>query len=89
MQIREIVIDASPLITLFRSGQSEILPQLFENIWVPDAVWLEITQGGHRDLAAQQLPSMKWAKRVHVGIISELIQRRDLGKGESEVLTFA
>lgn len=52
-------------------------------------MWLEITQGGHRDLAAQQLPSMKWAKRVHVGIISELIQRRDLGKGESEVLTFA
>jgi len=89
MQIREIVIDASPLITLFRSGQSEILPQLFENIWIPDAVWLEITQGGHHDLAAQQLPRREWAKRIQVGIIPEVIQRRDLGKGESEVLTFA
>lgn len=29
MSIDAVVINASPLITLFRSGQAELLPQLF------------------------------------------------------------
>jgi predicted nucleic acid-binding protein len=39
MWIDEIVINASPLITLFRSGQADLLPRLFHRIVVPQAVW--------------------------------------------------
>jgi len=39
MRIDSVVINASPLITLFRSGQAHILPQLFNRIIVPQAVW--------------------------------------------------
>ena len=39
MQIDAVVINASPLITLFRSGQADLLPRLFKRIVVPQAVW--------------------------------------------------
>lgn len=31
MRIEQVVVDASPLIVLFRSGQAELLPALFQN----------------------------------------------------------
>ena len=34
MRIDAVVINASPLITLFRSGQADLLPQLFGKIVV-------------------------------------------------------
>lgn len=39
MRIESVVLNASPLITLFRSGQAHILPQLFGRTVVPQAVW--------------------------------------------------
>ncbi len=41
MRIDAVVINASPLITLFRSGQADLLPRLFSHIVVPEAVWQE------------------------------------------------
>ena len=35
MPIDAVVVNASPLISLFRSGQAELLPQLFNRIVVP------------------------------------------------------
>lgn len=35
MRIDAAVINASPLITLFRSGQADLLPRLFGRIVVP------------------------------------------------------
>ena len=32
MRIEAVVLDVSPLITLFRSGQASLLPRLFERI---------------------------------------------------------
>ena len=52
MQIDKVVVNASPLITLFRSGQAGLLPQLFQKIIVPGAVWTEVT-GGERDDPAE------------------------------------
>ncbi|MGD0960025.1 MAG: hypothetical protein ABSB19_09480 [Methylomonas sp.] len=42
MLIENVVINASPLITLFRSGQADLLPKLFKTIVVPEAVWKEV-----------------------------------------------
>ncbi len=39
MRIDAVVVNASPLITLFRSGQSDLLPSLFNRIVVPEPVW--------------------------------------------------
>lgn len=41
MRIEAVVLNASPLITLFRSGQADLLPRLFNRIVVPEVVWQE------------------------------------------------
>jgi predicted nucleic acid-binding protein len=43
MSIDRVVINASPLITLFRSAQAHLLPELFPRIIVPETVWQEVT----------------------------------------------
>ncbi len=40
MLINRIVVNASPLICLFKSDLAELLPALFEDIAVPDALVL-------------------------------------------------
>ena len=44
MRIERVAINASPLIVLFGSRQSELLPQLFSEIVVPEAVWQEVAE---------------------------------------------
>jgi predicted nucleic acid-binding protein len=45
MRIDAAVVNASPLISLFRSGQASLLPRLFDRIVVPEAVWQEVGDG--------------------------------------------
>ncbi len=87
MSIDAVVINASPLITLFRSGQAELLPQLFNRIVVPEAVWQEVTNE-REDAAAIGLMSQTWPVREKVSI-SPRVQAWNLGKGETAVLSYA
>lgn len=89
MRIENVVIDASPLISLFRSQQAQLLTQLFTNIWIPEAVWQEVTHNAHNDSASQGIVTATWIKRVNVNQIPQMISQRNLGQGESEVLSFA
>ena len=38
MQIDKVVVNSSPLIVLFRSGQADLLPLLFKDVLVPEQV---------------------------------------------------
>ncbi|MEM9905961.1 MAG: DUF3368 domain-containing protein, partial [Cyanobacteria bacterium P01_D01_bin.44] len=87
MQIDRVVINASPLIVLFKSGQVNLLLQLFDIIIVPNAVYREVT-ASKSDVAALQLPAATWVNRIDVEINSA-IAAWDLGIGESAVLSFA
>ncbi|MEM6453336.1 MAG: DUF3368 domain-containing protein [Cyanobacteria bacterium P01_D01_bin.105] len=87
MLINQVVINASPLIVLFKSSQADLLPQLFETIIVPQAVYDEVT-AIKSDAAANQLPTVSWINRTHVDI-HPAIAAWDLGIGESAVLSFA
>lgn len=89
MPIDRVVANASPLIALFRSGQAELLGQLWPEVVVPGAVWAEVVAGGSQDPAALGLPLTPWAKQVAVTTVAPMIAAWDLGPGESEVLTFA
>jgi len=55
MRIEAAVINASPPITLLRSGQADLLPRLFTPIIVPGAVWREVTVAEWDDAAARDL----------------------------------
>ena len=88
MLIKQVVIDSSPLIALFKSQQADLLPQLFTNILIPEAVWNEVTAEGKNDVPSQQLPTVNWAQKKETNITPE-IAAWDLGTGESEVLSLA
>ncbi|WP_068814966.1 hypothetical protein [Phormidesmis priestleyi] len=67
MPIDRVVINASPLIVLFKSSQADLLPQLFNEILVPQSVWEEVTLS-QSDIASQQLPNAPWARQMEVAI---------------------
>jgi len=71
MRIDAVVVNASPLIALFRSGQADLLPRLFNRIVVPHAVWSEVLAGGHQDAAATQLAAQDWVRRDYIGRVIE------------------
>jgi predicted nucleic acid-binding protein len=51
MPIDRIVVNASPLIALFRIERATLLPDLFRKIVVPAPVWEEVVGGGYADPA--------------------------------------
>jgi predicted nucleic acid-binding protein len=88
MPIEKVVVNASPLITLFKSQLADLLPQLFGQVQVPPAVWIEVT-ASKDDIAAQMLPYSGWAIQTDDIAIHPLVSAWDLGAGESEVLSYA
>jgi len=89
MRIERVVINASPLIILFRGHLESLLPKLFSEICIPGAVWSEVTGGGYKDESISGLINAEWPKKVEVSSISLRVAAWDLGPGESEVLSFA
>lgn len=55
MRIEKVVVNVSPLITLFRAGLDPLLPQLFPDLIVPDAVWMEVVNRTYDDPATRGL----------------------------------
>lgn len=88
MPVEKIILNASPLILLCNSQLSFVLPALFSEIVVPEAVWREIANSSHPDQAAQMLPELTWLKREAITPVPDVV-RWDLGLGETEVLSFA
>lgn len=88
MRIDKVVVNASPLITLFRSGQAGLLPQLFPKVIVPGAVWNEVTGGDRDDPAALELVVQPWPVQEIV-ITSSRVAAWNLDDGETSVLSYA
>ncbi len=88
MRIEKVVVNSSPLIVLFRSGQANLLPQLFREIVVPEQVYAEVLAGGENDAAKIMLPQTEWILRENVEITLS-VAAWNLGNGESAVFSHA
>jgi predicted nucleic acid-binding protein len=88
MPIDTVVVNASPLIILFRAGYGDLLPQLFPRIIVPDAVWTEVAAAGVGDAAANALVNHTWVQRQPVES-SPRVLGWNLGAGETAVISHA
>lgn len=88
MPIEKVVVDASPLILLFKSHFEWLLPKLFTEVIVPEAVWNEVARGD--DIASHKLYDyeLEWITRGLIPISNEVLVW-NLGDGESEVLSWA
>lgn len=53
MKSDRVVVNASPLIVLFKANLARLLPQLFTEVLVAGGVWDEVIAGGPTDMAAQ------------------------------------
>jgi predicted nucleic acid-binding protein len=82
MRIEKVVINSSPLIVLFRSGQADLLPQLFRDIVVPESVYQEVLAGREDDAAKKALPQTSWINQKEVEV-SLPVAAWNLGNGES------
>jgi predicted nucleic acid-binding protein len=89
VRIEKVVANASPLIILFKSGLANLLPELFNEISVPNGVCEEIIVGGPSDSAATALSETAWIHRVEINAVAPEILIWNLGVGESEVLSLA
>jgi predicted nucleic acid-binding protein len=86
---KAIIIDSSPLIVLLKSDLENILPELFEEIFLPEAVREEILSGQEDDIAKQKLPLLSWIRQTSPQISRKNIEDYNLGKGETAVLNIA
>ncbi len=84
-----VIINASPLIFLCKSGLQDLLPQVCEEIIVPSPVWDEVLAGGASDRAAQIIPRLDWLNKREVEVANQVVTDWNLGAGESSVLNLA
>ncbi|MEW6262539.1 MAG: DUF3368 domain-containing protein [Thermodesulfobacteriota bacterium] len=89
MRISSVIMNASPLICMMKTGITEILPALFQDIVVPEAVNREILIKGKADLKEQVSASDQWMRLVYDIQIAPQVASWDLGQGESQVITYA
>lgn len=82
----KIVVNASPLIVLFKAELEHIFPDLFDEIVVPEIVIKEINVGA--DIVSEKIKNIDWLKIVKVKLNEDVIGW-NLGKGESAVLSYA
>jgi len=88
MTISKVVVNSSPLITLYNSQLISLMPLLFNQICIPPAVWREVTLY-KVDEAAQSLPKTSWVAKTATIAVNPLISNWNLGDGETEVLSYA
>lgn len=88
MLIEKVVVNSSPLIVLFRSGFSHLLPNLFSNIIVPEQVYNEVIVTGKVDTVTNELPKSNWVELTAIDI-NLSVASWNLGLGESAVFSIA
>ncbi|MGB8648806.1 MAG: DUF3368 domain-containing protein [Anaerolineae bacterium] len=85
-----VVSNTSPLTNLAAIGQFALLGQLYETLYIPNAVWDELQAGGKRWPGYDQVASAHWIHRQVVqnkSLVAAL--QRDLDRGEAEAIALA
>ena len=85
-----VISDSSPLVSLSRIDRLELLPQLYERVLIPEAVWNEVVELGAGEPGAKEVETAKWIERHQVenrGLVKALRQELDAGESEAIALT--
>ena len=83
------VINAGPLVALSLLDKLELLPALFGEIWVPQAVFNEVAVAGIGKPGAGGLQTAEWQSRVRVCPTPDPLLVMELDTGEAEVVSLA
>ena len=85
-----LVLDASPLITLARSGSLEFLRRLADQIVIPEAVYMESVGQAAGRPGSTEITQVDWIVRRPVQNQTDVLRLRTrLGWGEAEAIVLA
>ena len=87
--IDRAVINAGPLVALSLIGRLDLLPTLFAECWVPQAVFDEVAVAGIGKPGAIALQSAEWLARVRLSPLPDPLLVMQLDVGEAEVNLFS
>jgi predicted nucleic acid-binding protein len=88
MKLGKLVVNASPIISLAKIGHADLLLELSSELIIPKGVYQEITNHKNTDSAVEWLKRQDSSLMRDVGV-PLLIAEWNLGKGESQVISFA
>ena len=85
-----VVSNASPLINLARIGQLDLLPKVYGEVRIPEAVRREVVEEGAGQPGAQEVDAADWIKTQTI-TNRPLVQAlgQDLDSGEAEAIVLA
>lgn len=83
------VINAGPLVALALLDKLDLLPALFTEVWVPQAVFNEVVVAGIGRPGAGSLETAQWRSRVRVCPPPDPLLVMELDAGEAEVVSLA
>ncbi|MES1211128.1 MAG: DUF3368 domain-containing protein, partial [Acidobacteriota bacterium] len=81
----EVIANTSPLQYLFQLDLLDLLPQLYEEVLVPEGVVRELRSGTDRGVPLPDLRSLSWLRIRKVSNAAVLPLAAGLGLGEREV----
>jgi predicted nucleic acid-binding protein len=87
--VPEVIADTSPIQYLYQTDLLDILPALYNQITIPQAVAHEIEEGRARGIHLPDITTLQWLAVRHVREQALLSLAPDLGPGEREVLALA
>jgi len=85
----ETICNTSPLQYLFQVDLLDLLPSLYGEVIVPEAVLVEIADGRRQGVVLPDIESLPWAQVGRAKEQALLPILTDLGPGEREVLALA
>jgi len=85
-----VISDASPLVNLARIEALHLLPDLYETVALPEAVWQEVVVKGEGQPGAHTVRTAEWIEQRTV-TNRDLVRalRQDLDPGEAEAIALA
>jgi len=84
-----LVVNASPVIVLGKTGFLDLVRLIGDPVLVPTAVVQEVQQAGPNDPAVQALAQASWISVVDPGVAPGILRPFGLDPGEEAVLTWA
>jgi predicted nucleic acid-binding protein len=83
------VINSGPLVALSLVGRLDLLPALFREFWIPEAVYQEVTVAGVGRAGADTLADTRWAQHIRPAPDPDPLLIAELDLGEAAVISLA
>jgi predicted nucleic acid-binding protein len=84
----KVVSNTTPIISLLKLNRLDLLQQIYQEIFIPGAVFREIEQGKLKDFY-QDLSKIDWIKIVEIKNKESIKYFLDLDEGEAEAIVLA